>query len=125
MMAVMYPIVGETPIANFDEYLFSQTIENDDEINTYALRLPFSYWGTHLPVPESMPEEEATKIRKQAEEAAKFFATTGNYLVRYLKKNGRPTFTYGGNKVTTFEMDPSWKVRAEVKEDGSIYFIPP
>lgn len=136
-MAGIYPIFRQTPIANFDVYLFDKRKTSDEDgdwedgrgnnyyINRYALRLPFSYWGTHLPVPESMPEEQAKKIRKQAEEAAKFFAITGNYLVRYRNNDGRLTFTYGGNKVKTIDIDPSWKVRAEVKEDGSISFIPP
>ena len=58
------------PIANFDEYLFKKTIVKDVRINIYALALPSRYWGSHLPVPKSMPEEEAKRIRKQAEEAA-------------------------------------------------------
>lgn len=123
-MAVMYPIFKQEPIAKFDIYIKSEKFDmEDDTIRQYALRLPFSYWGTHLPVPQSMSKEQANKIRKQAEEAAKFFAITGNYLVRYRNKDDRLTFTYGGNKVLPNEIDDSWIVMAEVnEEDGSISF---
>ena len=139
-MGEYYPIFTPKPpepIANFEEYLFSQTIGGDEnEIITYALRLPISYWWSHLPVPKSMPEEEATKIRKEAEEAAKFFATTDNYLAtvsRYkpfdenvelplLTTNG---VTYNLMTISIYYNDYMWEIKGWDSSDQKKSFLVP